>query len=134
MEQLVALIVFHFHDVIYRFNFGVLTPFNHLQMKDKLVDMLSENARLTSGSKCGICFNGESVSHIACTHICDRSIAPRAFSHALDDITSTHADSKLRTFSRTRTWSAARSGGSWRREKCAWRRRNVLKCGASKSA
>lgn len=64
--------------------------------------MQRENKRLTSGSKCGICFNGESVSHIACTHICDRSIAPRAFSQAFEDMTSTHADSKLRTFSRTK--------------------------------
>jgi hypothetical protein len=81
----------------------------------------------TSGSKCGICFNGESVSHMACTHICDRSMAPNAFNQALDDITSTAADSRLRIFSSTRTWSAARSGGNCKREKCACSKRKVLK-------
>ena len=77
-----------------------------------------------------ICFGSESDSHIARTTICYEPIAPSALNHAFDDITSTQADSKFSTFSSTSTWSDARSGGSCRREKCAWRRSKVLKCGA----
>ncbi len=77
------------------------------------------------GLKCGICCKGESLFHTAWTHICNKSMVPSVLSQAFEDMMSMQAK-------RSSAWSAMRSGGSWRCEKCAWRRRKVLKWGASK--